>query len=39
MMQLGGTIAIYPVVVVVAHYLFGVAHPAPGDLRKTGQRL
>lgn len=37
-MQWGGTIVIYPVVALVAHYLFGVAHPAPGDMRKIGQR-
>lgn len=35
-MQLAGTIAAYPAGVVVAHYLFGVARPAPGDLRKIG---
>lgn len=39
MMQLGGTIVIYPLGVVIAQYLFGVARPAPGDLRKIGQRL
>lgn len=33
-MQLVGTIAVYPVGVFVAHYLFGVARAAPGDLRK-----
>ncbi|MFN3663006.1 MAG: rod shape-determining protein MreD [Yoonia sp.] len=38
MMQLGGTILIYPVVVVAAHFLFGVVRPAPGDMRKIGQR-
>ncbi|WP_019954860.1 hypothetical protein [Yoonia vestfoldensis] len=38
MMQLGGTIVVYPLVALVAHYLFGVAHPAPGDMRKIGQR-
>jgi rod shape-determining protein MreD len=37
-MQLVGTILIYPVVAVVAHYLFGVAHPAPGEMRKIGKR-
>lgn len=39
MMQLAGTIAIYPLAIVVAQYVFGVARPAPGDLRKIGQRL
>ncbi|MBQ2260669.1 MAG: rod shape-determining protein MreD [Loktanella sp.] len=39
MMQLGGSIVIYPVVVVVTHYVFGVTRSAPGDLRKIGQRL
>ncbi len=38
LMQLGGTVVIYPLLVLVALYLFGVAHPAPGDLRKMGQR-
>lgn len=37
-MQLGGTVVIYPLVAFVAHYLFGVSHPAPGDMRKIGQR-
>ncbi|WP_322889976.1 MULTISPECIES: rod shape-determining protein MreD [unclassified Yoonia] len=37
-MQLGGTVAIYPLVALVAYYLFGVSHPAPGDMRKIGQR-
>jgi rod shape-determining protein MreD len=38
MMQLGGTVLIYPLVVFVAHYLLGVAYAAPGDMRKIGQR-
>ena len=38
MMQLGGTIAIYPLVAFAAYILFGVAHPAPGDMRKIGQQ-
>lgn len=39
LMQLGATILIYPVAVVVTKYIFGVVRPAPGDLRKIGQRL
>ncbi|WP_322894892.1 MULTISPECIES: rod shape-determining protein MreD [unclassified Yoonia] len=39
LMQLGATILIYPVAVVVTKYIFGVERPAPGDLRKIGQRL
>lgn len=30
-MQLAGTIAIYPLAILVAHYGFGVARPAPGE--------
>jgi rod shape-determining protein MreD len=37
LMQLGGTILIYPVVVFAGYLLLGVAHPAPGDLRNTRQ--
>ena len=39
LMQLAGTIVIYPLGVLVAHYIFGVARPAPGDLRTSGKRL
>lgn len=39
LMQLAGTIVIYPLGVAVARYVFGVARLAPGDLRKIGQRL
>jgi len=39
MMQLGATILVYPVVVLAAYVLFGVAHPAPGDMRKIGQQV
>ena len=38
MMQLVGTVLIYPLVVFVVRYLFAVAYAAPGDMRKIGQR-
>jgi rod shape-determining protein MreD len=33
------TILIYPVVVIVAHYAFGVSRSAPGEVGSKGQRL
>lgn len=33
------TIIFYPVVVVVAHFLFGVSRPSPGQVDSRGQRL
>ncbi len=39
LIQMLMTIAVYPVVVIVAHYLFGVARPAPGAVDSLGHRL
>lgn len=33
------TILIYPVIVFVTHYIFGVRRPAPGAVDKKGQKL
>lgn len=33
------TIAIYPLIVVIAHFIFGVARPAPGQTDSLGHRL
>lgn len=39
LIQLIATIATYPVVVIVAHFLFGVTRPAPGQVDSRGQKL
>lgn len=39
LIQMLMTIAAYPVVVIVAQYLFGVARPAPGAVDSLGHRL
>lgn len=39
LIQMIMTILIYPVVIVVAQFVFGVARPAPGQTNSYGQRL
>ncbi len=39
LIQMIMTILIYPVVLVVAHYAFGVTRPAPGQTNNYGHRL
>ena len=39
MIEMAGTIAIYPVVLIVAHFVFGVSRSAPGELGSKGQVL
>ena len=39
LIELTATIAVYPIAVLVAHYLFGVSRAAPGELGSRGQRL
>lgn len=39
LIQMLMTIAVYPVVVIVAHFLFGVSRPAPGAVDSLGHRL
>ncbi len=39
LIQMVMTIAIYPVVVVLAHFLFGLTRPAPGQVDSLGHRL
>ncbi|MEO1641064.1 MAG: rod shape-determining protein MreD [Pseudomonadota bacterium] len=38
-MQAAATIVVYPLVVLVAHYIFGVRRVAPGEVGARGQRL
>ena len=37
--ELGMTIAFYPLVVAIAHYIMGIRKAAPGDLDALGQRV
>jgi rod shape-determining protein MreD len=39
LIQMVMTIAIYPLVVGIAHFIFGVARPAPGQTDSLGHRL
>ncbi len=39
LIQMVMTIAVYPVVLIVAHYAFGVTRPAPGQTNNFGHRL
>ena len=39
MTQMLFTFVIYPVVVVLAHVLFGISRPAPGEVDALGHRL
>jgi rod shape-determining protein MreD len=39
LIQMVMTIAIYPLVVVIAHFIFGVARPAPGQTDSLGHRI
>lgn len=39
LMQMIATILTYPVVILVAHFLFGVSRPAPGQVDSFGHRL
>lgn len=39
LIQMISTILIYPIVVLVAHLLFGVSRPAPGETDGRGKRL
>lgn len=39
LIQLGMTIAFYPLVVLLAHLIFGVSRPAPGQVNSLGHRL
>ncbi|MEP4639809.1 MAG: hypothetical protein ABJZ83_15675, partial [Yoonia sp.] len=39
LIQMVMTIAIYPLVVVIAHFIFGVSRPAPGQTDSLGHRL
>jgi len=39
MTQMVLTCAVYPLIVVVAHYVFGVSRPAPGEVDALGHRL
>ncbi len=39
LIQMIGTILIYPLVVVIAHFIFGVSRAAPGEIGSRGQRI
>jgi len=39
LIQMGMTIAFYPLVAVLAHLIFGVSRPAPGQVNSLGHRL
>ncbi len=39
LIQMISTILVYPLVVLVAHFVFGISRPAPGQLDSRGQRL
>jgi rod shape-determining protein MreD len=39
LLEMIATIAAYPFVVIVAHYVFGVSRAAPGEIGSKGQRL
>lgn len=39
LIQMIATIAIYPVVVMIAHFIFGVTRSAPGEIGSRGQRI
>jgi len=39
LIQLGLSIAVYPVVVLVSHFILGVRRPAPGEVDALGHRL
>lgn len=39
LIQMIGTILIYPLVVLVAHFIFGVSRSAPGEIGSRGQRI
>lgn len=39
LIQMVMTIAMYPLVVAIAHYIFGVSRPAPGQTDSLGHRL
>ena len=39
LIQLGMTIALYPIVVLISHFAFSVRKPAPGEVDALGHRL
>lgn len=39
LVEMAGTIAIYPLVLAIAHFVFGVSRTAPGELGSKGQAL
>lgn len=39
LIQLGMTIALYPIVVLISHFAFSVRRPAPGEVDALGHRL
>lgn len=39
LIQLAMTIALYPLVVVISHFMFNVRRPAPGEVDALGQRI
>ncbi|MDX8350204.1 rod shape-determining protein MreD [Cognatiyoonia sp. IB215446] len=39
LIQMIGTILIYPLVVLIAHFIFGVSRAAPGEVGSRGQRI
>lgn len=39
LLQTALTIAIYPIVVLISRFLFGVSKPAPGEINAMGQRI
>ena len=39
LMQMVMTIVLYPVILVIAHFVFGVSRPAPGQTDSLGHRL
>jgi len=39
LIQMAMTILFYPLVVVLAHFIFGVSRPAPGQVDSLGHRL
>ncbi|MEL6838375.1 MAG: rod shape-determining protein MreD [Pseudomonadota bacterium] len=39
LIQMIATIAIYPLVVLIAHFIFGVSRSAPGEIGSRGQRI
>lgn len=39
LIQMIGTILIYPLVVLVAHFVFGVSRSTPGEIGSRGQRI